>query len=91
MAEKMEFRGYDVDDYEIAIQAAVEIGWAEQTDHLNVYGLTQQGKDLREQAEQLTNEYFYAPWSVLVKDEIDELHHLLIKLRDELIVYRKSR
>jgi len=90
IAEKMEFRGYEVDDYEVAIQAAVEIGWAEQADRSDTFRLTQQGKELREQAEYLTNEYFYAPWSVLVQDEIDELYNLLAKLRDELNVYRKS-
>jgi hypothetical protein len=91
MAEKMEIRGYEVEDYEVALQAAVEIGWAQQADHLHAYCLTQQGKELREQAEHLTNEYFYAPWSVLVEDELDELFDLLIRLRDELITYRKSR
>jgi hypothetical protein len=49
------------------------------------------GKGLREQAEQLTNEYFYAPWSVLTPDERNELYDLLLKLRDELNAYRKSR
>ena len=91
MAEQMEFRGYDVEDYEIAIQAAIEIGWAQPGDHPNEFCLTQQGRELREQAEQLTNEYFYAPWSVLTPDELDELYDLLMKLRDELSIYRKSR
>lgn len=91
MAEKMTFRGYEVEDYEVAIQAAVELGWAEQADRPESYRLTEQGKQLREQAEYLTNEYFYAPWSVLVQDEIDELHGLLNKLNNELSLYRKSR
>lgn len=90
MAEKMAFRGYDVDDYEIAIQAAIEIGWVQGTDRPDVFRLTAQGMKLREQSEQLTNEYFYAPWSVLVQEELNELHSLLIKLHDELNAYRKS-
>ncbi|RPJ18612.1 MAG: hypothetical protein EHM33_31730 [Chloroflexi bacterium] len=91
MAENMPFRGYEVEDYEIAIQAAMEMRWAEQADHPDTFRLTQKGRELREQVEQLTNEYFYTPWSVLVQDEIDELYDLLITLRHELIVYRKSR
>jgi len=91
IAEKMALRGYGVDDYEVAIQAAVEVGWAQPAERSDTFCLTQQGQDLREQAEHLTNEYFYAPWSVLMQDEIGELYNLLIKLRDELIVYRKSR
>jgi hypothetical protein len=91
MAEKLAFRGYEVEDYEIAIQAAVELGWAEQADHPNTFRLTGQGKELREQTEHLTNEYFYAPWSVLTQDEIDELYELLTKLHDELNIYRKAK
>jgi hypothetical protein len=91
MSEKMTFRGYEVSDYEVTLQAAVEIGWVEMDDRPDTFRLSQQGRELREQAEQLTNEYFYAPWSVLVQDEIDELGDLLTKLRDELHVYRKSR
>jgi hypothetical protein len=91
MAEKMTFRGYDVSDYEVAIQAAVEIGWAEMDELPGTFHLSQQGKQLRELAEHLTNEYFYAPWSVLMQDEIDELYDLLTKLHDDLNAYRKSR
>lgn len=91
MAEKLEFRGYDLEAYEVAIQAAVELGWAEPGDRPNTFCLTHEGRGLREQAEQLTNEYFYAPWSVLTRDELDELYHLLLTLRDKLNVYRKSR
>jgi helix-turn-helix protein len=91
MAEKMTFRGYEVSDYEVALQAAVEIGWAEADDRLGTFRLSRQGIELREQAEHLTNEYFYTPWSVLVQAEMDELYDLLTKLHDGLNVYRKSR
>jgi len=91
MAEKMTFRGYDVSDYEVAIQAAVEIGWAELDDRPGRFRLSQEGKNLREQAEHLTNEYFYTPWSVLVPDEVNELDNLLTILHNELNIYRKSR
>lgn len=91
MAEKLTFRGYEVSDYEIALQAAVEIGWAEVEGHPDTFRLSPQGRELREQAEQLTNEYFYAPWSVLLRDEIDQLYELLTKLRDGLKVYGKVR
>ena len=90
MAEKMTFRGYDVSDYEVAIQAAVEVGWVEVDDRPGTFRLSQQGMELREQAEHLTNEYFYTPWSVLIQAEIDELYDLLTKLHAELNVYRKS-
>jgi len=90
MAEKMTFRGYEVSDYEVAIQAAVEVGWAEMDDRPGIFRLSRHGIVLREQTEHLTNEYFYTPWSVLVQAEMDELYDLLTKLHNELNVYRKS-
>ncbi len=90
MLENMPFRGYELEDYEIALEAAVEVGWAEPADRADVFRLTQKGKELREQVEHLTNEYFYAPWSILTQTEIDELYDLLITLRHELDVYRKT-
>jgi len=90
MSESMTFRGYEDEEYEIAIQAAVEMGWAEQADHPDTFRLTRKGRELREQVERLTNEYFYIPWSMLVQDEIDELFDLLTTLRHELSIYRKS-
>ena len=90
MAEKMTFRGYEISDYEVAMQAAVEVGWAEMDDRPGIFRLSRQGIELREQTEHLTNEYFYIPWSVLVQAEMDELYELLTKLHNELNVYRKS-
>jgi hypothetical protein len=88
LAETLAFRAYEVNDYEVALQAAAQIGWAERID-TSAYRITQQGRELREQAEQLTNEYFYAPWSILIQSELDELYELLLKLRDQLNSFRK--
>jgi hypothetical protein len=90
MAETMESRGYDVSDYEVAIQAAVEIGWVEASDVPGKFRPTKKGEELREQVENLTNEYFYRSWSVLTQDELDELYGLLTKLHEQLIAYKKS-
>jgi len=90
MSEKLAFRGYEIDDYEVAIEAAIGVGWAEQADVPSKFRLTQIGRELREQAEQSTNVYFYRPWSVLNQEELDELYDLLTKLRNQLDAYRKS-
>lgn len=90
MAEAMSFRGYEEDDYEVAIQAAVELGWVEPSDIHNTYRITQVGRELREQVERLTDEYFYHPWSVLADEDLDVLYALLVKLHEQLIVYKKS-
>jgi len=91
MAESMEFRGYDVSEYEVAIQAATQIGWVEASDVPGRFRPTQKGKELREKVESLTNEYFYRPWSVLVQQELDELYDLLTKLHEQLMAYKKSK
>lgn len=91
MSEKLASRGYDVGDYEVAIEAAVGVGWAEEANVPGKFRLTQMGRELREQAEQLTNGYFYHPWSVLTQREGDQLYDLLTKLRDQLNASRKSR
>lgn len=91
MAEKMGFRGYEVEEYEIALQAAVELGWAEPSSiRPDEFQLTEPGKQLREQAEEQTNRYFYTPWSVLTPAELQELYGLLTRLYEALRVYRKS-
>jgi hypothetical protein len=90
LAESMPFRAYEASDYDVALQATVQIGWAEPADSPGVYRITEKGRALREQAEQLTNEYFYNPWSVLTQAELDELYELLLNLREQLNSFRKS-
>lgn len=90
MSEIMSFRGYDIEDYEVAIQAAVEIGWVEAAEIPGTFRPTQKGRDLREQVEQLTDKYFFRPWSVLTDKELAELSDLLTRLRDQLSVYNRS-
>lgn len=90
LAEAMSFRGYEARDYEVALQAAVQLGWAELTEIPDVFRITQKGRELREHAEQLTNEFFYAPWSVMTEAELDQLYDLLLNLRDQLNSFRKK-
>src|SRR5688500_606959 len=91
MTENMAFRGYDVDDYEVAIQAAVQIEWLENAEISGSFHLTPKGRELREQAEILTNEYFFQPWSVMKEDELDEMYDQLTKLRDQLRGLKKLK
>ena len=91
IAEKMEFRGYEAFDYQIALDAAVEVGWAELTEVAGIYRPTAKGREIREQVEALTDEYFYRPWSVMTAEELDELCTQLTKLHDQLIAYKKLK
>lgn len=90
MVERMSLRGYEESDYEVAFQAAVQIGWVETSDAPNSHRPTSKGLELREEVERQTDKYFYRPWSVLVTEELDELYSLLTKLHEGLIVFRKD-
>jgi hypothetical protein len=90
MSERMAFRGYDMEDFDIALQAAMQIGWVQPGNRPDKFCLTPEGIKLREQAEQDTNEYFYAPWSVLTQKDIEELYGLLTSLYAGLKAYGKS-
>lgn len=90
MAARMSLRGYEESDYEIAIQAAVEIGWVEAADDAITFHPTARGRETREQVERLTDEYFYRPWSALTENELDELYSLLSNLHEQLTVFKKT-
>jgi len=89
MAETMEFRGYETHNYEVAINAAIEVGWLEEADAAGTFRPTAKGKELREQVEKLTDEYFYRPWAIFSQSELDEFYDLLTKLRGQLHGFKK--
>jgi len=78
IAEQHPNRGYDTADYTNALSDLVKRGWLSETDGL--YTLTERGQAVRDEAETLTDRYFYAPWAALNLDEIQELRHLLPQL-----------
>lgn len=90
LADTMSLRGYEEEDYEVALQACVEMGWIEPADAPDTFRLTQKGREVREQAERQTDDFFYRPWEVLMDEERNEFYQLLVKLHDKLIVYKKS-
>ena len=89
MAERMSFRGYEENDYEVAIQAAIQIGWVEADSETNTCRPTSKGRGIRAQVERLTDEYFYRPWSVLTDEDLDKLFTLLTTLHEKLIEFKK--
>ena len=78
IAEQHPNRGYKLADYAQALAELAQRGWLSETE--GVYTLTEAGQALRDEAEMLTDRYFYAPWGVLNRDEIQELRDLLPQL-----------
>jgi hypothetical protein len=90
MAEKLAFRGYEIQEFEVAIKAAVEVGWLEAADVADTFRPTSKGWKLREQVDKLTDEYFYRPWATFSPNELDELYDLLTKLREQLHEFKRD-
>jgi predicted transcriptional regulator len=78
IAERRLNRGYTSADYTCALSDLVKRGWLTETK--GVYALTERGQVVRDEAETLTDRYFYSPWNVLNIDEIQELRDLLPQL-----------
>ena len=90
MAETLEFRGYETYEYEVALKAAIEVGWLGAAEVAGTFRLSSKGRELREQVEKLTDEYFYRPWATLSPDALDELYNLLTKLREQLHGFKRD-
>ena len=84
IAEALVFRGYAMEDYAAALQAATEAGWVESADAPHTFRPTPKGREMHEQVEKLTNEYFYRPWAMFSQNELDEIYDLLKHLREQL-------
>lgn len=90
LAQVNTFRGYADSEFSAALQAATQVGWLEETKVAGTYRPTAQGREIREQVEELTETYFYAPWATLTQDDLDELQALLETLLEQIGVFRKS-
>lgn len=80
--EKLKFRGHSRAVYLEAMQDLVHRGLIEET--AGAYQVTGPGQTFRQEAEDATNRYFYAPWTYLNESEVEELRHLLVRLREGL-------
>ena len=80
--EELSFRGITREEYASILDELVQRGWIRED--AGVYRPTDEGKRIREEAEALTDRYFFAPWNCLSESELDELSNLAMQLRDGL-------
>ncbi|MBU1879013.1 MAG: hypothetical protein KJ734_08680, partial [Chloroflexi bacterium] len=83
LAEKLPFRGHSAAIYAGALANLATRGWVEGTAEEG-YQVTEQGRTVRQQAEDATNRYYFAPWAGLSHAEQMQLHDLLTRLRNDL-------
>lgn len=76
---RLALRGHAREDYADALADLVARGWI--TAVADGFQLTAAGRAVREQAEQTTDQYFFAPWACLDAGEMEELRALLGGLR----------
>lgn len=84
LCEKLSRRGHSRRVYAEALEELRRQGFLEGSD--SAPRLTEAGKSFREQMEQDTDRYFFAPWTCFNDDERKALADLFIRLRDGLKV-----
>jgi ribosomal protein S19E (S16A) len=82
LIEKIPYRKRSAETYTQGLEDMIARGWMEKVDE--GYQLTQQGQALRQQAEDETDRYFFAPWACLDSTGNAQLHDLLTQLKDKL-------
>jgi hypothetical protein len=80
--QELERRGYSRDEYRQALEDLMERCWV--SEEAGKYQVTVLGREIRQAAEETTEQYFHAPWSCLSQGETKELRTLLTLLRDGL-------
>jgi predicted transcriptional regulator len=80
--DELKFRGITRDEYASILRELVEREWVQQDGES--YQPTAEGKRIREEAEALTDRYFFVPWSCLNESEQEDLLNLATQLRDGL-------
>jgi DNA-binding MarR family transcriptional regulator len=70
-----------------AINELVGKGWITNTEQLS---LTEEGQQVRENAEELTDKFFFSPWRVLTDVEYKQLCELLTQLNETLAISKQT-
>jgi len=79
---ELKFRGISRAEYAQLLAELIERGWVAESS--GAYELTTEGKRTREDAEALTDRFFFAPWACLNAAEQEDLLVLATQLRDSL-------
>lgn len=74
LSQRLERRGYGRDEYGQALQDLAQRGWV--TEKAGEFSVTALGQEIRQAAEEATDQFFYAPWSCLSQGETQELQTL---------------
>jgi hypothetical protein len=76
------YRGLQEEEYAAAIQQLIDMGWVEELDE--GFQVTDTGRQVREEAEELTNKYYVKAFAALSEDELKELNGIMETLAAEI-------
>lgn len=82
LAEQLANRHHSEADYARILQELARRGLLQAQD--GTFEVTDDGRRLRQEAEEETDALFYAPWSALSAEELQELDHLLTESHEKL-------
>jgi ribosomal protein S19E (S16A) len=82
LAEQRPNRGYDEAAYGQSLAELAGRDWLVETEE--GYAVTATGQQVRQAAEALTDQYFFAPWDSLAGNEQGQLHNMLLRLKLKL-------
>jgi predicted transcriptional regulator len=74
-------RGFTREETETAFKDLVERGWIGPAAESGKYQVTVSGKTIRQEAEDLTDKYFFAAWDGLGESELQEIRTLTTKVQ----------
>lgn len=80
---ELNYRGISRDGYAKILQELMSRGWIKEGS--GDYQLTAEGQKIRQEAEELTDRYFFTPWTCLSDTEQEDLLSLATQLRDGLL------
>lgn len=83
LSQRLERRGHSKEIYRQAMLELIDRGWVSEEDS-GSYALTAHGRKVRQDAEDLTDRYFYTPWARMDADQLVELKQHLIAMWDGL-------
>lgn len=81
--EQLAYRGYSISEYADGLQDVAQRGWLSMNADAQ-YAVTDEGRTVRQEVEQLTDQYFYAAWNVLSDTESEEMVKRMRALKEVL-------
>ena len=81
IVERLKSRRWTETESANAIEELEKRGWIIAGEEMH---LTEQGNEIREKSEELTDQYFFSPWGILSDEELSRLGYLLNELTDKI-------